>query len=215
MKKKPKNLVYKLLTREEMARARRTGRFDGAPIDLADGFIHFSTGVQVVETARRHFATIDPLILVALDAGAMGEELLWEPSRGGDLFPHLYGRLPMRSLIWWTVLDRADDGAAVFCDLVTGLGPLQVDAPPIRRLPARSWSETPVRLSDEATPVEVLHDLVDRGVGRVAAAVDLERARAVGLDYEGARLAIDEDGFGENGIGEDGSSEASARPGGD
>jgi len=92
-------VVYKLLDRDEWARAETRGRYDGAPVDLADGYIHLSTGAQVVETARRHFVGVTGLTLVGFDADALGEALRWEPSRGGDLFPHLYGPLPATAAV--------------------------------------------------------------------------------------------------------------------
>ena len=73
--------------------------FHGAPVDRADGFIHFSTAEQVAETARRHFGEQDDLLLVAVRADALSD-LRWEPSRGGALFPHLYGFLPMDAVLW-------------------------------------------------------------------------------------------------------------------
>ncbi len=78
--------------------AARDGVFRGAPIDLADGYIHFSTAAQVAETAARHFAGATDLVLVAVDAAALGDALRWEPSRGGALFPHLYGTLPLSAV---------------------------------------------------------------------------------------------------------------------
>jgi uncharacterized protein (DUF952 family) len=85
--------VYKILKREAWAAAKRAGRFEGAGIDLADGYIHLSTAAQAPETARLHFAGQADLVLPRIDPGALGAALKWEPSRGGQLFPHLYGAL--------------------------------------------------------------------------------------------------------------------------
>lgn len=93
-------LIYKILRRAEWDAFRKTGETAGAPIDLADGFIHFSTAEQVVETAARHFATESDLVLVAFEADRLGPELRWEPSRGGALFPHLYRRLALTEVVW-------------------------------------------------------------------------------------------------------------------
>ena len=86
--------IYKILAAEAWAAARAAGVFKGSPVDHADGFIHFSTGAQAQETARRHFAGQAGLVLLTVDTERLGEALRWEPSRGGDLFPHLYGVLP-------------------------------------------------------------------------------------------------------------------------
>jgi len=86
--------VYKLLTRAEWVAAEATGLFEGSAVDLADGFIHFSTAAQAAETGRRYFAGVADLVIVGFDDTALGAGLTWEPSRGGDLFPHLYGPLP-------------------------------------------------------------------------------------------------------------------------
>ncbi|PQO24183.1 DUF952 domain-containing protein [Rhodobacteraceae bacterium WD3A24] len=93
-------LVYKIFRRSEWNALRATGASDGAPVDLADGYIHLSTAAQVVETAARHFAQESDLVLVALDADALGPALRWEPSRGGALFPHLYRRLRIEDVVW-------------------------------------------------------------------------------------------------------------------
>lgn len=85
--------IYKLVSRDEWAAARDAGVFLGAAVDLADGFIHFSTGSQAAETARRYFAGLDDILIVGFEAEALGPGLRWEPSRGGALFPHLYGPL--------------------------------------------------------------------------------------------------------------------------
>jgi uncharacterized protein (DUF952 family) len=85
--------VYKIVSQTEWDAAVRAGAFAGAAIDLTDGYIHLSTAAQAQETARRHFAGQSGLVLVRLDADRLGAALKWEPSRGGDLFPHLYGVL--------------------------------------------------------------------------------------------------------------------------
>lgn len=86
--------IYKILKRAEWEAARSAGSFGGAAIDLADGYIHFSAADQARETARRHFAAQDDLLLLAVDAASLGTALRWEPSRDGALFPHLYAHLP-------------------------------------------------------------------------------------------------------------------------
>ena len=93
-------LVYKILRRSEWEALRQAGETRGAPVDLADGFIHFSTAAQVVETAARHFAEESDLVLVAVDSTRLGDALRWEPSRGGQLFPHLYGPLRLDHVAW-------------------------------------------------------------------------------------------------------------------
>ena len=93
-------LVYKILRRPEWEALRRTGETLGAPVDLADGFIHFSTAAQVVETAAKHFAAESDLVLVAVDTARLGDALRWEPSRGGQLFPHLYAPLRLEHVAW-------------------------------------------------------------------------------------------------------------------
>lgn len=114
------NLVYKICDRALWAEAEKSGTFKGASIDLADGFIHFSTAEQVAETAERHFAGASDLILAAIDVSILGDALRYEPSRGGDLFPHLYGDLPMSAVIWSSPLLLGDDRSHVFPDLRTG-----------------------------------------------------------------------------------------------
>jgi uncharacterized protein (DUF952 family) len=85
--------IYKILSRAEWTAAQAEGRFQGSAVDLQDGFIHFSTAGQAQETARRHFAGQGDLVVLELEADDLGAGLKWEPSRGGDLFPHLYGAL--------------------------------------------------------------------------------------------------------------------------
>jgi len=86
-------LIYKISPRAEWNQAVATGKFLGAAVDLADGYIHFSTAAQAAETAAKHFRNQADLLLIAVDAAALGTDLKWEPSRGGDLFPHLYATL--------------------------------------------------------------------------------------------------------------------------
>ncbi|NCU19296.1 DUF952 domain-containing protein [Candidatus Falkowbacteria bacterium] len=93
-------LIYKIFRRPEWDAFRAAGETSGAPVDLADGFIHFSTAAQVVGTAARHFATESDLVLVAFEAEALGPALRWEPSRGGALFPHLYRPLRLSEVVW-------------------------------------------------------------------------------------------------------------------
>ncbi len=85
--------IYKILPRAEWSAAHEVGRFAGSGVDLADGYIHFSTAAQAQETARRHFAGLADLVVLEVEADDLGEALRWEPSRGGDLFPHLHGTL--------------------------------------------------------------------------------------------------------------------------
>jgi uncharacterized protein (DUF952 family) len=88
--------------------------FAGAPVDHADGFIHFSTASQVRETAAKHFADQDDLLLIAVDGQALGPALIYEPSRGGDLFPHLYGLMPLSAVTAVHELPRDRVGVHVF-----------------------------------------------------------------------------------------------------
>ncbi len=92
-------LIYKICRDAEWKKARRDGVFRGAPVDLADGFIHFSTAAQLRETAARHFAGEAGLFLLRVESVTLGDALKWEVSRGGDLFPHLYGVLPLEQII--------------------------------------------------------------------------------------------------------------------
>ena len=93
-------LIYKILSRPEWDAFRADGHTLGAPVDLSDGFIHFSAAPQLAETAARHFADQSDLVLLAFDAGALGADLRWEVSRGGALFPHLYRRLRVADVVW-------------------------------------------------------------------------------------------------------------------
>jgi len=103
-------LIYKIFRIREWDELRETGTTKGAPIDLADGYIHFSTGAQVVETCRRHFASEDDLILAVLDTEDFGAYLKWDVSRGGVKFPHLYRSLRLEDVMWHTELPLGSDG---------------------------------------------------------------------------------------------------------
>lgn len=89
-------LIYKIVDTPTWQAAEASGEFSGASIDLQDGYIHFSTGDQVQETVDKHFAGQADLLLVTVDAESLGQALRWEPSRGGDLFPHLYSNLSLQ-----------------------------------------------------------------------------------------------------------------------
>jgi len=103
-------MIYKICPAALWQEAERQGAFKGAPVDVSDGFIHFSTAEQTEETATRHFAGQAGLLLVTVDAGRLGESLKWEPSRGGALFPHLYDELALSAVIRVEPLPLGPDG---------------------------------------------------------------------------------------------------------
>ena len=109
--------VYKIAEAAAWAEAERAGSFPGAPVDRRDGFIHLSTAAQVRATAAKHFAGRNGLVLVAIDGkalSALGGAYRFEPSRGGDLFPHLYAPLPMGAVLWVEPLPLGPNGAHRF-----------------------------------------------------------------------------------------------------
>ena len=108
------SIIYKICPKPLWAKAEAAGVFEGAPIDLADGYIHFSTADQVAETASKHFAGQADLLLIAIDGAALGDALKFEPSRNGALFPHLYAELPLAAVLWVKPLPIGDDGNHVF-----------------------------------------------------------------------------------------------------
>jgi uncharacterized protein (DUF952 family) len=108
--------VYKIADAAEFAAAQRAGSYSGAAIDIADGFVHFSTALQLAETLRLHFRGRSGLVLAAVRAADLGAALRWEPSRGGELFPHLYGPLPMSAVAWNEGIDVDDDGNCALPD---------------------------------------------------------------------------------------------------
>jgi uncharacterized protein (DUF952 family) len=107
-------ILYKICPAALWREAETAGRFRGSPVDRKDGFIHFSTAAQVAETAAKHFAGQDNLLLVSVDSAALGAALKWEPSRGGALFPHLYGTLDLKAVRQVVPLPLGPDGRHVF-----------------------------------------------------------------------------------------------------
>ena len=97
--------------------AERAGLYRGSKVDTRDGFIHFSTAAQIDETAARHFARQTDLMLIAVDSDALGAALKWQPSRGGDLFPHLYGALPLGAVRWTQPLPDEVNGRRMLPEL--------------------------------------------------------------------------------------------------
>jgi uncharacterized protein (DUF952 family) len=107
-------LIYKLLTAGQWAGLQRRGQTAGAPADIADGFIHFSTGAQVAATAAKHFAGRDGLMLLAVETRSLDDALRWEPARGGALFPHLYSTLRLSDVVWARPLPLGPGGVHAF-----------------------------------------------------------------------------------------------------
>ena len=103
-------LIYKVATRAQWQAAEASGTFAGAPVDLADGYIHFSTAAQLAGTLAKHFAGQRDLLLIAVDAEALGPALRWEVSRGGDRFPHLYAPLPVAAAVRVTEIALGANG---------------------------------------------------------------------------------------------------------
>jgi|SRR5690349_5637537 uncharacterized protein (DUF952 family) len=106
--------LYKICPAPLWRAAERAGVFRGSDVDQSDNFIHFSTAAQVSETAAKHFAGQNDLLLISVDAGALGGALKWEPSRGGALFPHLYGPLALEAVVRVDPLPLGPDGLHVF-----------------------------------------------------------------------------------------------------
>ena len=111
--------IYKICPAALWREAERAGAFHGSAADRRDGYIHFSTAGQVAETAAKHFAGERDLVLVAVDAAALGDELRWEPSRGGALFPHLYGALSVDAVRRVDPLPLGADGRHVIPEFLS------------------------------------------------------------------------------------------------
>lgn len=107
----PDPTAYKVLTAEQMTALEHEGSFAGAPVDLQDGYIHLSTAAQLQETLDRHFAGQEGLWLAAVDLEALADAVKWEPSRGGQLFPHIYGPLTLDAVIAYSELHYEPDGS--------------------------------------------------------------------------------------------------------
>jgi len=107
-------LIYHMCRAEEWQAAQASGLYPGSSQDVADGFIHFSTAEQVVESAAKHRAGQAGLLLLAVDVASLGDALKWEPSRGGQLFPHLYGPLPTGAVRSARELPLGADGLHLF-----------------------------------------------------------------------------------------------------
>lgn len=108
-------MIFKIFRLEEWETLQKKGVTAGAPIDVADGYIHFSTAEQTAETAAKHFAGIDTLFLIAVDATTLGTALKWEVSRGGALFPHLYRKMTLEDVAWHAAMPLRD-GAHILPD---------------------------------------------------------------------------------------------------
>ena len=99
-----KLMIYKILRKNEWLDLKSQGSTSGAVIDVQDGFIHFSTASQVVETVEKYFKGLDDLFIAAVDDSKIGDELIWEPARKNQLFPHLYRKLNLTEIIWCKAL---------------------------------------------------------------------------------------------------------------
>ncbi len=102
--------IYKVCSKAALAEAKAKGRFEGSSDDLRDGFIHFSSAEQLRGTLAKHFAGETDLVLLAVDTERLGEHLQWEPSRGGAVFPHLYGPLDLAAVVWAEPIQLEPDG---------------------------------------------------------------------------------------------------------
>lgn len=106
-------LIYKIFRASELAELLKNKATPGAPVDVADGFVHFSTSEQVEGTLNKHFAGEPDLTLLAVEADTLGDDLKWEASRGGALFPHLYRPLRLDDVVWQRGLS-VDDASQAF-----------------------------------------------------------------------------------------------------
>ena len=107
-------MIFHMCPKTEWEKALETGLYEGNEVDRKDGFIHFSTGEQLRETARLHRRGVEGLVLICVDPETLGDALKWEPSRGGRMFPHLYGPLPVRFCVSVHDLPVGEDGVHEF-----------------------------------------------------------------------------------------------------
>ena len=105
--------AFKILSRADWRAALAEGRYDGSPVDVADGYIHLSAADQLEATAAKHYAGQNDLMLVEVDLAALGDALIWEPSRGGALFPHLYAPLDPKVVRWIAPMPLKTDGSHI------------------------------------------------------------------------------------------------------
>jgi len=103
-------IVYKIMSAAELKQMQRDGVFRGSPVDIADGYIHLSCGTQLAATLDKHFSGVDGLMLAAVDLSRLGDTVRWEPARGGQLFPHIHGRLPVGAVVSVAALERTAEG---------------------------------------------------------------------------------------------------------
>lgn len=107
----PDRIVYKVMSTVELQQMQRDGVFHGSRVDMTDGYIHMSCGAQLAATLEKHFGGVAGLMLVAVDLSQLGDAVRWEPARGGELFPHLYGPLRIEAVVSIGAVERAADGA--------------------------------------------------------------------------------------------------------
>jgi uncharacterized protein (DUF952 family) len=107
----PEPIAYKILTQDQMDALEHQGSFAGAPVDLADGYIHLSTEDQLAGTLDKHFAGQENLWIAEVDLDALGDAIKWEPAREGALFPHLYAPLPLSAVVAYSPVEREPDGS--------------------------------------------------------------------------------------------------------
>ena len=111
-------LIYRLADRAAWEEAQRAGVYRGAEVDAKDGYLHFSSAAQLADTARLHYRGRQNLVLLAVDTERLGDELRWEASRGGDLFPHLYAELKAGDVAWAKSVTLDADGVPLIADLL-------------------------------------------------------------------------------------------------
>ena len=107
----PDRIAYKVMSSAELQQMRHDGVFHGSPVDIADGYIHLSCASQLPATLEKHFSGAEGLMLAAVDLSRLGDTVRWEPARGGELFPHIHGPLPMEAVVSAGALERTADGA--------------------------------------------------------------------------------------------------------
>jgi len=106
----PERIVYKVMSEAELQQMQRDGVFHGSAADITDGYIHLSCGSQLAATLDKHFRGVVGLTVAAVDLSRLGDTVRWEPARGGELFPHIYGSLPAEAVVAVEALERTADG---------------------------------------------------------------------------------------------------------